>query len=76
MTPRANPGLTAVSSDDLKKLLRHLHRQEISCPVSAGELARVGLQDRAEPLLRVMRGLDEAAVRAVLVVVLAERDER
>lgn len=68
-----SPGLTAVRTADLEKLLRHIHRREISCPVAPGELARVGLQDRAEPLLHVLRGLDEAAARAVLVSVLAER---
>jgi hypothetical protein len=67
-------GLTAVSTTDLKKLLRYIHRQEISCPVTPGELALIGLQDRSEPIMHVMRSLDEAAARVVLVAVLAERE--
>jgi hypothetical protein len=67
-------GLTRVATEDLKRLLRHLYRQEITCPLTAGELARVGLQDRSEPLLDLLRGLDHAATRAVVVAVLAERE--
>jgi hypothetical protein len=68
-------GLTAVSTADLKQLLRHIHRHEIRCPVTPGELARVGLQDRSEPIMNVMRSLDEAAARVVLVAVIAERHQ-
>lgn len=78
MTPRMalneSRGLTAVSTDDLKTILRHVHRQEISCPVTPGELARIGLQDRSEPIMQALRGLDEHAARAVVVAVLAERN--
>jgi len=74
MTDGASRGLTTVSGDELKSLLRHLHRGELACPVTPGELARFGFQDRSEPLLHTLRGLDEAAVRAVIVAVLAERD--
>ncbi|MBW2524636.1 MAG: hypothetical protein JRI23_10695 [Deltaproteobacteria bacterium] len=74
MGNRPSAGLTAVPTDDLKSLLRYIHRGEVTCPVTPGELARIGLQDRSEPILHVLRGLDEAAARAVLVAVLAERD--
>jgi hypothetical protein len=75
MTQGPTSGLTAVSTADLKQLLRYIHRKEISCPVTPGELARIGLQDRSEPIMNVMRSLDESAARVVLVAVLAERDQ-
>jgi hypothetical protein len=67
-------GLTQVATDDLKALLRHVHRGDLACPVTPEGLARVGLQDRTEGILHGLRGLDEAGVRAVLVAVLAERE--
>lgn len=65
--------LTDVPTEDLKKLLRHVHRGELPCPITADTLACVGLQFRGEPILAALRGLDEPAVRAVLICVLAER---
>ncbi|MEL6345068.1 MAG: cupin domain-containing protein [Myxococcota bacterium] len=72
----AGMGLTELSTDELKKLLGHLHRGELPCPVRADTLACVGFQSRSEPLLNALRNLDEASVRAVLVSVLAERRSR
>lgn len=66
-------GLTKVPTEDLEKALRVLHRGQLRCPVTVAELTRVGLQHRAAELMNVLRGLDEAGVRAVLVAVLAER---
>jgi len=65
-------GLTDVPTRDLETLLRHVHSGEARCPLQASEIARLGLQHRHEELMH-LRGLDEAAVRAVLVAVIAER---
>lgn len=65
--------LTDIPAEDLKKLLRHVHRGELPCPITADTLACVGLQYRGEPILAALRGLEEAGVRAVLISVLAER---
>jgi hypothetical protein len=67
------PGLVTVGTEHLRTLLRAVHRKETLVPVTPGSLAALGLQDWSEPLLGNLRGLDEAAVRAVLVCVLAER---
>lgn len=66
-------GLTGLATRDLKTLLRVLHRGELTCPLTIVELTRFGLQEPAEFLLRQLRGLDAAGVRAVLTCVLAER---
>ena len=74
MSAGANRGLKTVSTEELKSLLRYLHRGELDCPVTPGALACLGFQDRSDPLLHTLRGLDESAVRAVIVAVLAERE--
>lgn len=66
-------GLTGVPTHLLKRALRAVHRGELGVPLTINGLAAVGLQDVGPPLLQQLRGLDEAAVRAVLVSVLAER---
>ncbi len=66
-------GLTEVSSHDLRKALRSLHRGDLDLPIDVASLARVGLQHCSQPLLAHLRDLDPAGVRAVLVAVLAER---
>lgn len=71
--PRPDLGLSRVSTDDLKKALRALHRGEIQAPLTIQGLTGTGLQDTASDLLGQLRGLEAAAVRAVLVCVLAER---
>ena len=65
-------GLTAVKTKDLKKLLAAVHRGELPCPITQIGLAVVG-QLRLGDELGILRNLDEAGVRAVLVSVLAER---
>ncbi len=65
--------LTGVPSDELKLLLRYIHRREVACPITPVEIARIGLQNRSAELMQSLRGLDEAGTRAVLVAVLAER---
>ena len=66
-------GLTEVSSGDLRKALRALHRGDLDLPVTVASLARVGLQHCSQPLLSHLRDLQEPGARAVLVAVLAER---
>jgi len=69
----AAAGLTDVTTDDLKKLLRVLHRDEITCPLTIDELTRCGLQHCADSMLGSLRGLEANGARAVVVAVIAER---
>ncbi|MEZ4452015.1 MAG: hypothetical protein R3B09_21305 [Nannocystaceae bacterium] len=75
--PRSGPDLALrqVPTDALKTLLRHVHHGTIELPLAPVPLVAIGLQDQVERLLGAMRGLESAAVRAVLVAVLAERLE-
>ncbi len=66
-------GLTGVPTERLRTLLRALHRQETTVPVTPASIAALGLQDWSESILGHLRGLPEPAIRAVLVAVLAER---
>ena len=66
-------GLTRVETQDLKKALAAVHRGHLLCPPTMENLARVGLQHCANELLALLRNVDEAGVRAVLVAVIAER---
>lgn len=64
--------LTELALRDLENLLRALHRGQLVCPVAPASLHQAGLSylvDRVE----FLKGLDERAVRAVLVAVIAER---
>ncbi len=65
--------LTRVPTEQLKLLLRCVHREEIACPITPAQLAPLGLQGDSEWLMGSLRGLDAKATRAVLVAVLAER---
>jgi len=69
----AGRGLTDLPTDALKRLLGHLHKGDLACPVSPERIACVGFQYKTEELMSTLRDLDEAGVRAVLVCVLAER---
>jgi len=69
----AGKGLTRVSTEQLKRALKSVYRKDVSCPLSIEDLTRVGLQNVASELLRSLRGLDETAVQAILVTVIAER---
>jgi hypothetical protein len=69
----AASGLTEVTLDDLKKLLRLLHREEITCPLTIAELTRCGLQHCSPQILGACRGVAANGVRAVVVAVIAER---
>lgn len=65
-------GLRHVPTKELEALLRAIHRGRLSPPLTKVALFSMGLNacaDAAGPLV----GLDEDAVRAILVCVLAER---
>ena len=64
--------LTAVSTGELRALLRALHRGTLRCPISHPELLRAGLPALVDRV-GFLQGLDEAASRAVLTAVIAER---
>ena len=67
------PGLTTVPTDDLKQLLRALHRELFTTPFDIYCVTSCKLQHVAEPLLDQLRGLEPKAVRAVVTAVIAER---
>ena len=66
-------GLTLLTTEQLKKLLKYLHDGSMETPLTAHSIACVGFQFRQAELMSALRGLDEAGIRAVLVCVLAER---
>ena len=66
-------GLRDVPTQQLRTLLRAVHRKETTVPVTPASLAALGLQDWSESVLGTLRALDGKAVHAVLVAVLAER---
>ena len=68
-------GMTALKTDDLKALLRLVHRGELTCPITQIGLAQSGLLRLGDDVGHLF-GLNEAGVRAVLVAVLAERNQR
>ncbi len=69
----AATGLTSINTDDLRKALASVHRGELVCPPTIENFARVGLQHCANDFLEMLRTVDTAGVRAVLVSVIAER---
>ena len=71
MTP--GEGLTSFKTEELKMLLRLLHRGQLILPLTAHSVACAGFQYKQQELMANLRGLDESGVRAVLVCVLAER---
>jgi hypothetical protein len=65
-------GLTQLGLADLEHLLRAVHRETLRCPIDQQSLHVAGLSylvDRVD----FLKGLDERAVRAVLIAVIAER---
>ena len=69
----ASLGLVEVPVERLELLLRAVHRGEVALPLETAEMVCIGLQQYIEPIQVHLRGLDERAVRAVLVAVIAER---
>ena len=72
---RSGQGLKGVGTQDLKLLLRAVHRGELECPISRQGLATVGALHLGDEITH-LRGLDSQAVTAVLVAVIAERRDR
>ena len=72
---RSGQALKLVSTDDLRMLLRAVHRGELSCPITRKGLAIAGALRLGDDLQH-LRGLNEKAVTAVLVAVIAERNAR
>jgi hypothetical protein len=66
-------GLTSLTTEHLKRMLKYLHQGDLELPLTAHSIAAAGFQFRHQELMAALRGLDETAVRAVLVCVLAER---
>ena len=69
-------GLTSVPTESLKQLLRLVYKGEASFPLTLSELARLGLQGRGSELMAQLRDHDEAAIKTILVCVIAERTAR
>lgn len=65
-------GLRRVATQDLRTLLRLVHRGALSCPIDRVGLAINGLLRLGDDL-GLLAGLDARATQAVLVGVLAER---
>ena len=65
-------GLKSVRTQDLKAILSLVHNGSLACPITQIGLAENGLLRLGEDLGH-LNGLEERAVRAVLVAVLAER---
>jgi len=68
----AGAGLTAVPTSDLKALYKALHRGDVPCPLNKSTLMSMGLNRIAENG-SLLSGLDERALRSILVCVIAER---
>ena len=69
-----NRGLTAVGLEDLKRVLRAVHRGTLPSPISRGALVAHGMGN-IEGNLDLLVGLDHAGARSVLVAVIAERTQ-
>lgn len=69
-------GLTGLSTKELKKLLSHIYKDELECPIDVERIARVGFQYKQEIITSALRGLSKDAIRCVLVCVLAERKKQ
>ena len=65
-------GIPRVSTDDLKRLLRALHRGALSSPVTRSSLIEKGF-GAIEGDLDLVVGRDTDGARAVVVAVLQER---
>ena len=65
-------GLRRVSTDQLQRLLRLIHREQITFPISRSGLITAALGN-CEQHLDLLVGLDKRAAQCVIVAVLAER---
>lgn len=69
-TPR---GLTRVPSDELKRLLKALHRNLLRTPITRSGLIEAAF-GHLEAELDAMVGRDQGSAQALIVCVLAERE--
>ena len=74
MMPQRNFALTHVSDEHLKKLLKLLYKKQITCPLHKHTLMSYGLNTIAD-YAEILLYLDQAAVRAIIVTALAERQK-
>ncbi len=68
-------GLTELTTEELKKLLQLVYRDQVEFPLNAQRIACIGFQYKHLELINAFRGLGRDGVRAILVCVLAERIE-
>ena len=66
-------GLTELSTEELKKLLQIVYKEQTEFPLNPQRVACIGFQYKQNSILNVFRGLEKSAVQAILVCVLAER---
>ncbi len=66
-------GLTGFSTEELKKLLQLIYRDQVEFPLNAQRIACIGFQYKHQDLINALRGLSKEAATAVVVCVLAER---
>ena len=69
-------GLTGLTTKELKKLLSHVYKNELECPINVERVARIGFQYKQEEITAALRGLNQEAISCVLVCVLAERKKQ
>jgi hypothetical protein len=69
-------GLTNMTTEELKKLLRLIYNNEVTFPLNIQRITCIGFQYKHSVLMKALRDLDESAARAVIVCVLAERLQR
>lgn len=67
-------GLTRVATEDLRLVLARVHDGSLECPITHPRLLRAGLPKLVDSLGHLV-GLDARAVQAVVVAVIAERNE-
>ena len=67
--------VTDLSTEELKRFLKLIIRNEVELPLNAVRIACVGFQHRHEALMNSLRGLESNAIRAILVAVLHERSK-
>ena len=71
---RSKPkGLTGMTTEELRKLLRLIYRNEIQFPLNAQRIACAGFQYKHQVLIDALRDLDIKSAQAVIICVLAER---
>ena len=72
MLPRGLGGLSSLSDEQLKAVLKRVYTRELKCPFGRSDLLMRGLNAVAEEG-ELLFGLEESGVRAVLSAVFAER---